>query len=206
MKTILLTGYDGAMRELGDLTAPLMFRYATARGWDFKCHRSAQFDLSIYWNCVLGTFQALTSGYKRVVWIEADQIITNPDYELPELSPGLHVSRDWGADAVDDNFFSACSWVASRDSLKLFERVLAIEPEWRDKLFPCQAPLQHIRRTEKWAEELITVHPRRMFNAVPKLVSEGAVEPWEPEDWLCHLTHVDLKRRIELFHMITNSK
>jgi len=84
----------------------------------------------------------------------------------------------------------------------MFEEVLAMEPDWRDKPFQEQGPWQ------EWVKNkpeglFINIWPRRMFNAVPDAVCPGQVpEPWQPGDWCAHLTMVGIQRRIEIFHEI----
>lgn len=200
MRTLLGTGYDDAMAPIGDLTSPRMREYAFRNGWDFLCVRSNPAGMTGNWIAPAGALSAFNMGYERVVWIESDIIVCHQGYQLPSLSPGLHLSRDWGDDAVDDNCFSTCAFVAFRDAIPILEKSISMEPEWHDRPFQFQAPLRHLRSKDADALNTIHIHPRRMFNSVPASLS--VVEPWQPGDWLCHLTMISVPERVEMFHQI----
>lgn len=219
MKTLLFTGCDAAMKPLGDLTLPRMKQYAEARGWEFVCSKVAILDVpnGIYWTGVAGARNTLTySQFDRVIYLDCDQMVTNFDFELPKWDAGFHVSRDWGMDATEPWHFSACGFVAHKDTLLLFEETLSMEPEWRDKSFPEQGPLREVIRkridglpmvpTGNYeGQAFINIHPRRVFNAVPDEVCPGNVpEPWQPGDWCCHLTMLPIDARVNLFHEIAS--
>lgn len=203
MSTLLATGFDQAMAPIGELTSPIMAEFAARNGFDFKVVRNIQDEqMSGYCFGLLETALEI-ERYSRVIWMESDILITNLDYRIPELSPGLHVSRDWGDDAVDDDHFSTCAFIAHQDAEPLFRYLIMNEPEWRNQPFPFQEPLRRLRREHGWAKSLIHVHPRKMFNCVPSDIL-GAIEPWQEGDWLCHLTHIPVEKRVELFHKIAN--
>ena len=202
MKTILFTGYDGGYQQLADLTVPLMKGYAAIHDIAYHIWNYPPRDLNIYWTGVARGLYLL-KDYERVIYLDVDQMITNPE-RPPTVSPayGFWASKDWGTDAVEPWQFSACGWVAHQDCIPMFEEVLAMEPDWRDKPFQEQGPWQEwVKNKPEGA--FINIWPRRMFNAVPDLVCPGQVpEPWQPGDWCAHLTMVGIQRRIEIFHEI----
>lgn len=212
MKQLLLTGYDEPYAPLAELTVPLMEDLALRRGFDFRVVREPLIDVpfGIYWTGIIGTLKAFEEGYGLVLYLDVDQTITNPD-AVPNFTNGFHASRDWGNDAVDDSQFSMAGFTATPDTKFIFKETLALEPEFRDKPFPAQWPLQHIYRTSPKANckmsakgnKRMNIHPRRVFNAVPNEVCPGNVpEPWEPGDFCCHLTMLPLPERVKLFHEI----
>lgn len=224
MTTCLFTGYNDAYAPLARLTAPLMAHYASRHGYGFDCYKDWSLPQNylpmdvpnrIYWTGVAGALAKLRNGYDRVIYLDVDQVITNPENDFDNLTFGLHVSKDWGADAVEHWHFSACGIIAHRDCIPLLEETLSMEPAWRDKSFPEQGPLRAVVRNrldrmefydikpgeQKW-NAAINVHPRRVLNAVPKEVDPTVQEPWQPGDFAAHLTNLPLDKRIELFHEI----
>lgn len=206
-RTLLLTAFDSLMAPIGDLTSPLMLAYANRHGFDFHCSRIFEVGSQSYWQKIwdIVAFTSLSNSirkeYDRVIWLDADQIITNNDWTPPWRS-GFHASLDWGEDAVDDNHFSACGFVVCRDAFGIMSSVAQSHFLFREREFPEQMALRSIREEGKWDGKLMHTHPRRMFNAVPKEICETAPEPWEPGDFCAHLTHVEVERRVELFHII----
>jgi len=205
MRTVLFTGHDSAYKPLADLTVPLMLSYASRHGFDFKCYRTPVVDdipNAIYWTGVCGAIEAFGCGYDRVIYLDVDQMITNPDIVPKVAEAGLAISRDWGADAVDDSRFSMCGCIAHKNSAILFRKALELEPEFRDKPFPEQSPMQHLHRTIPWVPPMVSVHSRRTFNAVPKEIADSVPEPWQRGDFCAHLTMLNFTERVRLFHKI----
>lgn len=201
MRTILFTGADKAYEPLSQLTVPLMQQYADRHGYTFRFHSEPLIDApnGIYWTGVCGALKALKEGYSRAIYLDCDQQITNMDFELPGWWGGFHVSRDWGEDAVSPLQFSACGFAAHPDCIDFLQGVLDMEPEWRDKPFPEQAPLREAGSKFKW----INLHPRKLFNCVPDQVCPGKVpEPWAKGDFAAHLTMLPIDERVKLFHEI----
>lgn len=214
MKTLVFTAHDEAYKPLADLTVPRMHDYAKRHSYEFTCYTEPFFDIpnGIYWSGVLGAAPNLEE-YDRVMYMDCDQLITNPALSVEDLigpaTSGFHASRDWGNDATEPWQFSMCGFVAHKDCIPLLEQVYFMEPAWRDKPFPEQGPFQEaVRlRIESGLGLVATVHPRRTFNAVPEQVSPGnVVEPWQPSDFACHLTMLGIDDRIKLAKEIINEK
>lgn len=208
MKTILYTGHNELYKPLADITVPRMAEYAERHGMDFTCYTEPLLDVpnGEYWTGVCGALKAFKEGYDRAFYLDADQLVTNMDRTLMVNVPdGFYVSRDWGNDAEYWHQFSMCGFLATPWCADLFKHVLDSEPEWRYKPFPEQAPMQlaalEWNKMEKFSQSRfsITTMQRRVFNAVPDLVSPGNVpEPWKPRDWCAHITMVPIERRIEI--------
>lgn len=225
-KTALYTGFDAPYAGLARLTTPLMRSYALLHGMDYVEFEvtpdMAPVGPNVYWTGICGGLQLLRGGYERVVYLDVDQVVTNeyatPWADLPKS--GFHASKDWGDDAVEPWQFSMCGFVAHADCIPMFEFVLEMEPEWRDKPFQEQGPMQHVVKLWQAGRIVfpgdvidgriivrpgwITVHPRKVFNAVPDQVCPGKVpEPWDPSCWCAHLTMADMAKRIEIFNEIS---
>lgn len=188
------------MKPIGELTAPIMLHYANRHALDFNCIRSYPDGVPAYWHKMKLVIQAFKDGYERVIWMDADQLITNHDY-VPTFQGGFHASLDWGVDAIEDHNFSMCGFVAFPNSLPLFQWVVDHE-EYLTQPFPEQTPMRHLHETDRDMRSLMTIHPRRMFNAVPKQVHGSVVEPWDKGCWMAHITMVEVPERVRIFHEI----
>lgn len=212
-RTIVFSGVDPSYLPLANVTFPIMDTWARRQGYDFRGFLSVPGGLNAYWTGVACGLELLLGGYKRIIYLDADQFITNLNVNFDHIDKGgFHASKDWGSDATEPWHFSMCGFVAHRDCIKLFQQVLSMEPEWRDKPFQEQGPFQDVVRhmmecnTDQAAPK-ITIHPRKVFNNVPDQVAPGNVpEPWAPGDFAAHLTMVPMNERLELakeFAMIT---
>jgi len=147
MKSILFTGYDALYEDLADLTVPRMTGFASWNNMHRAIFTVPPPGLNIYWTGVARGLELLREGYDRVMYLDVDQLITNPD-NAPIIGAdyGLWISQDWGEDATEPWHFSACGWYAHKDCIPMFQAVLALEPEWRDKPFQEQGPWQAVVR------------------------------------------------------------
>lgn len=206
MNTLVFTAFDKAYARLAEITVPRMRDYAFRHGYRFVAYMEPLADIpnAIYWSGVLGAAPNL-ENFDRVMYLDVDQLITNPKLSIDDLIPfsttGFHASMDWGNDAIEPWQFSMCGWVAHKDCIPLFEQVYFMEPAWRDKPFPEQGPFQEAikQRILSGVGLITTVHPRRTFNAVPEQVCPGNVpEPWTEDCFSCHLTMLSIDDRIKL--------
>jgi hypothetical protein len=203
MRPLLITGYDDAMASVGRLTTPLMERYAYRHDMDFHCEREYKPATSPAWQKMEIVVAALRWCSPSVLWLDADVMITAPDLPPPDLLPvGICVSRDWGEDAFGPGDFSMGVFVARQESLPLFEEAMT-RTEWANKPLWDQSAMREVWAECPWARNLVHVHPRRVLNPVPDDVCPGkVVDPWQPGDWLCHLTMLPFPERVQLFHEI----
>lgn len=211
VKTLVLTGYDSAFAPLGELTKPLVKEYARRHGFGFLCLReppSWKFPTGgmehcpgnwhpSWWKMWLLPYLFKICG--RVLWIDADMVVTNPEV-VPPGESGYHCSLDWGVDATEPWMLTNCCFAAFPDCVPLVQWVL----ENRENI-SCEFHEQnHMREAAKQGfcgddqQPVITVHPSRVFAAVPVEVHPSVVDPWQPGDWLCHLTMVALEERVRL--------
>lgn len=202
MKTLLLTGFDDKMAPIGELTSPLMEDYAKCNKMDYRCWRQVTAKHPAYWEKIPRILDAFSDGYDRVVWLDADQMVTAPELgPWKRIKKGFHASLDWGQDATADSHFSMCGFTACRDTVPLFEFLEHTKADWVDKPFPEQAPMRWLYE-QRYGKHRMVTHPRRMFNAVPIEVHPTVQEPWQPGDWCAHLTMLPVPERVALFHKI----
>lgn len=197
---ILITGFNEEQAPLGELTAPLMESYAKRHNLGFRCVRFEARGKEAYWQKIIETLRAFDEGFDRVMWLDADQMITNPDYVPGKGILGFSASRDWGSDAKTIHDFSMCGYVASVESRDAFEWVNDNHDKYIDGDFPEQTPMREFFRQNP---KNFWPRPRRDMNAVPDEVSPGnVVEPWQPRDFAAHLTMLSLVDRVSLLHQI----
>lgn len=200
MKYCLITAYDNAMQNLGMLTSQRMLAYASVHGMDFRVARQFDASLPAYWHKIPMMLEAFRDGYDAVMWLDADQVITNLEWRPPWTS-GFHASLDWGTDATTDNHFSACGIVVYRDAMPIIQWIHDNRDFWASQPFPEQAAMRfyHLRGEQGFR---MSIHPRRVFNAVPSELCETAPEPWGLGDFCCHLTHVPIPERVHMFFKV----
>lgn len=202
MSRLLLTGYDDAMQSIGDLTAPLMRDYAHRHGLDFRCIRGFDADTAPSWQKIKHIRQAYRDGYEAVLWLDADTLITDPKRKPPLEFFGLHVSLDWGADACPTDF-SLGNFLAGADTDPLWAEAEKRADRFGNGSYWEQGCVREMFHELPWVAEMVYIYARRFWNAVPGQVHPSVVDPWEPGDWLCHLTMLSMPRRVELFHEIS---
>jgi len=191
--TLLLTGYSDTFSPLGDVTSERMREYAKKNGYEFHCFRTNGSGIEATWDKVASTIYFL-AAFDRVLWIDADQLITNPDI-THDYSSGFHASLDWGKDALTRYDFSAGAYLATKECLPLFEELWTMRDECIGRGEWEQTPMRELFKKQP---EMLRVHPRRTFNAVSGEVHPDVVDPWQPGDWAVHLTMVPLEQRLEL--------
>lgn len=136
--------------------------------------------------------------FDRVIWMDADVVITNEEFFFPEMAAGFHASRDWGIDAGESDF-SCGVYIAHKDCIPFFDAALDLYEEWANK--PRWDNDAMIEVSDQYSD-LINIYPRRYLNAVPKQVHESVVEPWHPSDFACHITMVPIGRKLEILKEI----
>lgn len=196
MSTIVLTAFDDYYAEIGELTAPIMLRYASKHNMDFICLRDKKHTGGHpYWWKVLAVQECLTK-YDCVIWIDADMVVTN-DTIVPPGDSGLHISLDWSSPSDELWRFSFGCFKIFKDAIGILEWAVANKDRFKQNTAEQYAMQQCYRESEE-LRKLITVHPRRVFNAVHiDAAPDKVLEPWQMGDWLCHLS-MPLERRIPL--------
>lgn len=216
-RTAVFSSADSKYHDIAKLTFPVMQVWGSRHDYDVFMFNKSPNNLDPYWFGVGWGLCLLTMGYKRVICLDADQLITNLEIDFKDIPySGFHASKDWGNDAIEPWHFSMCGFIAHSDCIPLFEHVLKMEPEWRDKPFPEQGPFRHVvmemmqdlphmRELMRGESHVgfINIHPRKKFNCVPDEVCPGNVpEPWKEGDFAAHITMLSIEQRIELIRKI----
>lgn len=204
MNTLVLTYCDDRYAELGAITNQSKKKYASARGYDYSLRSNRpRGETPPFWHKLVLVHQML-EYYERVIWMDADIIVTNPMVSLMQFSPAnIHFSRDWGTDATTDEHFSCGAYVAHKCNMPVIEEALRRTEHIRSP-FGDQDALRSVYRDAPLLRGMFAIHPRRTFNAVHPEIDPTVVEPWTPLDFLCHLTMVPMEKRIELAKKVTS--
>lgn len=193
---LVLTGYDDAMAEVGDMTALSKESYARRHGYSFLSNRR-------YTSCAHPSWQKLhfvkllLPQYAAVLWLDADTLVTNPEIVADQLAAGhkgLTVSQDWG---LNDGLspFSMGNFLLTNDarSYRLLDLVDK-RAHWANTPLWEQSALQEEWRQNPELQSWVQILPPRALNSVP---FPTAHDPWQPGDFLAHFTGVENHVRIE---------
>jgi hypothetical protein len=196
MSTLLLTAYTKNMSSLNTITKNSKIRYAARYGYQFH-----SLELPIIPNIYpawlkLPLLLDFIPHYERIFWIDADAFITNQDISLESIpyQKGLTVSHDWGVDARKNDFSSAVM-IITPEATPLFQRALQ-KKKWQLRPLWDQNGL---REASREIPGLLTILPRKTFNAVPEEIHPWAPEPWEEGDFICHMTCASNELREKIF-------
>lgn len=188
MKTLVLSAWTENMRSVVEVTAATKIEYSHRHGYEFtnvllepKPHEHPAW-------AKVGLLFEMLSTVDRLLWIDADSFVTNPEISLEKIAfkPGLSASRDWGVDATLQDF-STAGVILTQHALPMMEVALK-KTQWAN------VPLwdqNAMREAASSFRSLTHVLPRRTLNAVPQELLPFAVEPWQEGDFLCHLTNTN---------------
>lgn len=192
MKILVLTGYNDAMREVGDATLPSKGAYAAARGYSFALNRHYEAGSHPSWQKIR-LLEYFLPEYDAVLWLDADTLVTNPEVSVEELlgdHPALVVSRDWSTCAAADgpHHFSMGNFILrnSRESFRLLT-LMGRRGHWANESLWEQSAIQEEHRLNPEIRPLVKILDRRALNSVP---FPGSVGEWQPGDFLCHFTGI----------------
>ena len=201
---LVLTGYDDNMAEVGDRCAASQRAYAERRGYTHETVRTYH-DRTHPSHQKLEFITERISSYDGIMWMDADTYVTG-DMDLEPLRDGHHmmdISIDWCAPVPDDltTTYVSCGnfivWNKPRTDyfLDLWRRH---SDRYAVRSICCweQDGLRAAMNAIATFNGQVRRHPRRTFNAVHhtcvnRNFPDRAPMPWEPGDFLLHLTNVD---------------
>lgn len=192
MKTLVLTAWTENMRAVVEITAATKKEYARRHGYEFaNILLEPKPNEYPAWAKVGVLFEILPT-VDRLLWIDADAFITNPEISLEKIphGPGFTASRDWGVDAALHDF-STAGLILTSHALPIVELALK-KTHWANVPLWDQNAL---REAAACFRSITHVLPRRTLNAVPQELLPFAVEPWQEGDFLCHLTNTSNPNR-----------
>ena len=208
MKTLILTGFDAGMKELGELCLPSKESYAARHGCDLRVLTDAAGDYPPkFWH---PSFQKLRhilaafgDGYDIVFWIDADTVVTNPAIGplgfLSGIAPQFFtVSGDYKRPSEDPrpafNQWSAGQmvWMNRRGARDFLRHAITQEQFAWSGLWDQDAMQDLTAREPNLGPRILP--PRAMNSVLPGL--SGDFADWQPGDFCCHLTGIDREARL----------
>ena len=194
MRTLILSAWTENMEALAKITSATKLDYASLHGYEYLGHVfSSDSTEHPSWR-KLRLFLDLLPTVDRLLWIDADSFVSNPTITLDDIPyiEGLTASRDWSVNA-GPNDFCGSAMILTPHALPLVERAY-LKTHWKNFPFWDQSALREASLDFK---NLLHVLPRRALNAVPQELRPWAAEPWEPRDFLCHMTCVNHEERFD---------
>jgi hypothetical protein len=208
-KILILSGYDDAMAPIGDRCTATHKAYAERHAYDHEVVRH-YLPTSHPSHQKIRLLKERIHKYDGILWLDADTVVTDlghwfEDIEVP-TEHVMDISVDWCAPPQDDDADIITSTYVSCGNFILWNtpntpRFLA---EWEEASVPyatrnlCCWEQDGLRAAMRsiWFNCRVMRHHRRKFNAVhPTCVNRNfpdrAPKPWEPGDFLLHLTNVD---------------
>lgn len=201
MDVLVLTGYDDAFAEIGDVTTPGKKVYAERHGYAFECVRDYPTGVHPSWH-KLKMLQDRIDNFEAIFWMDADSVVTNPTAPTSNFTGAtiLSASQDWCAQP-DEHHFNAKGINFGNFILKntpdtqRWLAMAAMHTQFATRSTCCweQDAVLKCMRDDPWFNSQVTRLHRRTLNAVHpecKLPSITAPDPWQPGDFLIHLTNV----------------
>jgi len=219
-RTLILTGYtdftrpvdsiDNTMEEVFDLTLPSKIKYAKKHGYDFLAMRSfgsdktnKYKDTDIGFLRVLRTFEML-DYYDRVMWIDADSLITNLNYKIEDFlfseNYVFYASYDWlGTNSLSAGNFIIQTNEYTKDFLKYFYDF--------SKNFNEEQTTLNAMYFNPFNKSYIKILEHKFLGSVPSIEDytpqvwgkrPSPTCPWTPESFLVHLTGIGNTDRLNI--------
>lgn len=216
--TLIISSASPAWHNLTKLTWATQKKWADKHGYDFYAdvsdlqdnyfdratnsmkrvgiHGFVKLDLFLYW----------LPKYKRVIWLDADMVITNYDaFTADNIMWGADVREitmpfdfnghnatvisAWSSDLTYDFF-----WAANNSGRKMF-----LNHDWYEmeamRYFAMTPPYNALLGYMS-VKRLCPILHKEYVPYVPERVS--AKYGWEKGDWSCHLSAFHIEKRVEL--------
>jgi hypothetical protein len=211
MKVLILSGYDDAMKEVGDRCTATHRKYAERHGYDCEVVRHYRPDTHPSHQKIRLIRERIDS-YDRIMWLDADSVVseryrTLQGWPETDISGVMIISVDWCAPVEEDDqrpittTYVSCGnfIIANTPDTHRFLDTWAKHSERYAKRQVCcweQDGLRAAMQADTWFNGKVERIHRRCLNAVhPTCVNRNfpdrAPKPYEPGDFLLHLTNVD---------------
>ena len=204
---LVLSGYDDAMKAVGDRCTPTHEAYAIHHGYDHEVVRE-YLPTSHPSHQKVRLLSERIERYDAIMWLDADTVVFG-GLTIEGFKGHQHVmdiSVDWCAPVLDDDRPERTTYVScgnfilwntpnTREFIDYWERYserYAVRPIccWE------QDGLRAAMQASLWFNDRVRRHPRRILNAVHETCTnrnfpDRAPKPYQPGDFLLHLTNVD---------------
>ena len=210
MNILVLSGYTDEMEEVGRRCTATHKRYAERHGYAYEVVREYRTDTHPS-HQKIRLLKERIDKYEAILWLDADTVVRSYEYQpIKERAdwPIMYISVDWCAPLGDDtdpqnvysSYVSCGNFVLwnTPDTARFIAEWEKHSERYAKRQVCCweQDGLRSlIKAVPYWDKRVVRFH-RRVFNAVhPTCVNRNfpdrAPKPYQPGDFLLHLTNVD---------------
>lgn len=210
MNILVLSGYTDEMEDVGRRCTATHKRYAERHGYAHEVVREYRTDTHPS-HQKIRLLKERIDKFDAILWLDADTVVMNDGAELNwmhHLKEVLHISVDWCAPVEDDMGDApyATTYVSCGNFVMLnTPNTARFIAEWErhsakyaTRQVCCweQDGLRAAMQASEWFNGQVFRWHRRMFNAVHETCvnrnfPDRAPKPYQPGDFLLHLTNVD---------------
>lgn len=206
MNILVLSGYDDAMKEVGDRCTATHKRYAELHGYAHEVVRHFRADAHPSYQKI-ELLQARIHSYDAIVWLDADSVVMNMDVRVEDrmsLDRIMTISADWccpiGTEEKDLETLIGVSCgnfiVRNAEGVDEFLKRWAAPNRWRIRPMWEQSQLREVMEKDPWMSTQVKRLPRWAMNSVDvtcvnRAFEDAAPFPYKEGDWIYHLTNVD---------------
>lgn len=190
MSFALVSNWDMAYREVGELTAPNRAAYAETRGYDY-----VRSSYAGHWGKVEALLAAWDSA-EWLWWLDADAVVTNQYYHLEQIVdlvvPQTQVIVTCDVMGLNSGSMMFRTTPRARACL---ERMRAYCACYGDKPLFDQVAFAH----QLWTiADFVKVVPQRVMNSYPDYGRNVPAELWQPGDFVFHCPGLTTAARLRL--------
>ena len=207
---LVLTGYDDKMQEVGDRCAATHKAYADRHGYDQEVVRKYVPGIHPSYQKVAFIAERI-ADYDAILWLDADSVVMNKWFMIDKFIGSGHVmdiSVDWCAWPHEDDDSENITTLSvscgnfiiwnTPDLPRFLDTWYRYGERYASRDICCweQDGLRAAIGNDKWMNARVRRHPRRTFNAVHETCvnhnfPKVAPKPYQPGDFILHLTNVD---------------
>lgn len=212
MNILVLSGYDDAMKEVGDRCAATHKQYAERHGYAHEVVREYRTDTHPS-HQKIRLLKERIDKFDAILWLDADTVVMDMGFRLShydDVGGTMLISIDWCApeeyDSLTANMQVAYYVSCGNFLLRNTPDTACFLAEWEKHSAKyatrqvCCWEQDGLRAAmmsdiDGFGSKVTRLH-RRMLNAVHHTCVNGnfpdrAPKPWQPGDFLLHLTNVD---------------
>lgn len=220
-ETCVFSSWPTSWRPLTEITAATHRKWCEKWSYDYYADDGTDVEDTAWLPCTgqytknpimgfvkLDLFLYLLPYYKRVIWLDADMLVTNYEKNPVQAGGDIIMPYDYNGhnatviaakhtDLVFDFF-----WASNNTGRKYF-----MNDNWREmnamRFFSATPPYLHLIEYRS-IKELCPILGPEYAPYVPERVS--AKYSWDPGDWTCHLSAFSLEKRIALAQRIADEQ
>ena len=204
---LVLTGYDDNMKEVGDRCSATHEAYAIHHGYDHEVVRE-YLPTTHPSHQKIRLLRERIERYDAIMWLDADTVVFG-GLTIEGFKGHRHVmdiSVDWCAPVSDDDRPQLTTYVScgnfilwnTSDTREFLDEWDRHSERYAIRSICCweQDGLRAAMQASFWFNDRVRRHPRRVINAVHETCTnrkfpDRAPKPYQPGDFLLHLTNVD---------------